>query len=329
MGKNNGPQGPRGLHVINRRNQNDVTNRVNVENPDAVRDAVLSLFATRYPGADLAPLRRAFSDVKALFTGRFPGYLPCDTLYHDLRHTLDMTLAMARLLDGHDRALAPADQIGARRAMLGVVVALLHDSGYLKRASEGHIENGAVFTKIHVSRSGDFLVRYLPQLGFAEEAGAASKLVHFTGYEMDIDDIMLHDPKDRLLGCLVGTADLIGQMSDRMYLEKCREFLYPEFVWGSIARETLADGREIVRYASPEDLMLKTPGFYEYVARQRMEKKLGGADRYAEAHFDGPSLYQAEIDRNMQFLKEAIEQADLKRLRRFCYSLSRKEAQVA
>jgi hypothetical protein len=315
--------------VINRLNQNDVTNRVNVENPDEVRDAVLSLFAARYPGADLAPLRQAFNDVKALFAGRFPGYLPCDTLYHDLRHTLDMTLAMARLLDGHDRALAPADQIGVRRAMLGVVVALLHDSGYLKRASEGHIENGAVFTKIHVSRSGDFLVRYLPQIGFADEAGAASKLVHFTGYEMDIDDIMLHDPKDRLLGCLVGTADLIGQMSDRMYLEKCREFLYPEFVWGSIARETLADGREIVRYASPEDLMLKTPGFYEYVARQRMEKKLGGADRYAEAHFDGPSLYQAEIDRNMHFLKEAIEQADLKRLRRFCYSLSRNEARVA
>ncbi len=312
-----------------RLNQNDVTNRINVEDPDQVRDEVLRLFAARYPGAELAPLRRAFDDVKSLFGGTFPGYLPCDTLYHDLRHTLDMTLAMARLLDGHDRALAPADQIGARRAMLGVIVALLHDSGYLKRAAEGHIENGAVFTKVHVSRSADFLLRYLPQLGFAEEAGAAAKLVHFTGYEMDIDDILLHDPKDRLLGHLVGTADLIGQMSDRMYLEKCREFLYSEFVWGSIARETLADGREIVRYASPEDLMLKTPGFYEYVARTRMEKKLGGADRYAAAHFDGPNLYQSEIDRNMHFLRNAIEQADLKRLRRFCYSLSRKDAHVA
>jgi len=315
--------------VHNRLNQNDVTNRINVEDPDQVRDAVLALFSARYPGADLAPLRQAFEDIKALFAGRFPGYLPCDTLYHDLRHTLDMTLAMARLLDGHDRALAAPDQIGARRAMLGVVIALLHDSGYITRASESHIGNGAVFTKIHVSRSGDFLLRYLPQLGYAEEAGAGAKLVHFTGYEMDIDDIMVHDPKDRLLGCLVGTADLLGQMSDRMYLEKCREFLYSEFVWGRVARETLADGREIVRYASPEDLMLKTPGFYEYVARQRIDKKLGGADRFAAAHFDGPSLYQVEIDHNMQFLKEAIEQADLKRLRRFCYSLSRKEAQVA
>jgi aminoglycoside/choline kinase family phosphotransferase len=75
--------------------------------------------------------------------------------------------------------------------------------------------------------------------------------------------------------------------------------------------------------------MLKTPGFYEYVARQRIEKKLGSADRFAAAHFDGPSLYQVAIDRNMQFLKEAIDQADLTRLRRFCYSLSRTDAQVA
>jgi hypothetical protein len=315
--------------VHDRLNQNDVTNRINVEDPDRVRDAVLAMFAVRYPGADLAPLRRAFEDTKSLFQGIFPGYLPCDTLYHDLRHTLDMTLAMARLLDGHDRIHAEADRIGVHRAMLGVVVALLHDSGYMKRASEAHIENGAVFTKIHVSRSADFLSRYLPQIGFADEAPAAAKLVHFTGYEMDIDDILLHDPKDRLLGCLVGTADLIGQMSDRMYLEKCREFLYPEFVWGHIAREKLSDGREIVRYASPDDLMLKTPGFYEYVARARIEKKLGGADRYAEAHFDGPNLYQSEIDRNMRFLRNAIEEADLKRLRRFCYSLSRRDAKVA
>jgi hypothetical protein len=315
--------------VHDRLNQNDVTNRINVEDPDQVRDAVLALFTARYPGADLAPLRQGFEDVKSLFRGTFPGYLSCDTLYHDLRHTLDMTLAMARLLDGHDRSHVEAERIGARRAMLGVVVALLHDSGYMKRASEAHIENGAVFTKVHVSRSADFLTRYLPQLGYAEEAGAAAKLVHFTGYEMDIEDILLHDPKDRLLGCLVGTADLIGQMSDRLYLEKCREFLYPEFVWGHIARETLADGREIVRYASPDDLMLKTPGFYEYVARARIEKKLGGVDRYAEAHFDGPSLYQTEIDRNMGFLKGAIEQADLKRMRRFCYSLSRRHAEAA
>jgi hypothetical protein len=206
------------------------------------------------PGDERAPLVRAFNDVKALFQGKYPGYLPCDTLYHDSRHTFDMTLATARLVEGHDRAHPGAEQLGGRRAMLGVVIALLHDSGYMRRASEADVENGAVFTKVHVSRSADFIATYLPKVGFAEEASLASRLVHFTGYEMDVDDIRVDDLRDRTVGCMVGAADLIGQMSDRMYLEKCREFLYREFVLGSIARETLPDGREIVRYTSPEDL---------------------------------------------------------------------------
>ncbi|MEK6244143.1 MAG: hypothetical protein AABM33_06540 [Pseudomonadota bacterium] len=312
-----------------RLNQNDVTNRVNVEESDQVRDAVLALFGARYPGANFAPLARAFGDVAALFDGRYPGYFACDTLYHDARHTLDMTLAMARLVDGHDRIQPEAGQLGARRAALGVVIALLHDSGYMKRLSEAQVENGAVFTKVHVSRSADFLARYLPTIGFGPEAEVAARLVHFTGYEMDVDDIQVADPKDRLLGYMVGTADLIGQMSDRMYLEKCREFLYKEFVLGGLAREKLPDGREIVHYSSPEDLISKTPGFYEYVARQRILRKLGAADRYVESHFDGSNPYQSEIDANISFLREAIELANLGRLRRTCYSLSERPRKAA
>jgi hypothetical protein len=313
----------------NRLNQNDVSNRVNVESVDAVRDAVAEVFSARYPSADLAPVLRAFADFRALFEGAYPGYLSCDTLYHDLRHSLDVTLAMARLIDGHDRAHGDSDRFGARRAMLGVLIALFHDAGYMKRNSEAHVENGAVFTKVHVSRSADFLLSYLPAIGFAPEAPLAAKLVHFTGYEMEVDDIQIADPRDRSLGNLVGTADLIGQMSDRMYLEKCREFLYPEFVWAQIAREQLPDGREVVRYSSADDLLFKTPGFYEYVARTRIDKKLNGADRYAEVHFGGESLYQSEIDRNMEFLRSALHTADLSRLRRFVYSLSARSSRAA
>jgi hypothetical protein len=313
----------------NRLNQNDVTNRINVESTEAVRDAVAQLFAARYPAADLSPLLRGFADFGALFQGAYPGYLSCDTLYHDLRHSLDVTLAMARLIDGHDRAQAEADQLGPGRAMLGILIALFHDAGYMKRNSEAHIENGAVFTKIHVSRSADFLLSYLPGIGFSSEAPLAAKLVHFTGYEMEVDDIPVDDRRDRALGNLVGTADLIGQMSDRMYLEKCREFLYPEFVWAQIARERLPDGREVVRYGSADDLLFKTPGFYEYVARTRIDKKLDRADRYAEVHFAGENLYQAEIDRNMEFLRGALQTADLSRLRRFVYSLSAQPSRAA
>jgi hypothetical protein len=302
--------------------QNDVSNHVNVEDPEHVGTSVIRLLSARYPGADLGALGHAFADTRALFRGAYPGYLPCDTLYHDLRHTLDVSLAMARLVDGHDRTHPDAERLGSRRAMLGVIIALLHDAGYLRRASEQEVGNGAVFTKVHVSRSADFLSRYLPTIGFAAEAGVASRLVHFTGYEFEIEDIDVADPKDRLLGYMIGTADLIAQMSDRAYLEKCRDFLYDEFVWGGIAREKLLDGREVVTYRSPEDLIRKTPDYYQNVARRRIDQKLGAVDRYATAHFDGTNPYETAIAHTMVFLRHVLDDGDLAQLRRACYSLS-------
>jgi hypothetical protein len=302
--------------------QNDVSNHVNVEDPLHVGGSVIGLLAARYPGADLAALSHAFADTQALFRGAYPGYLPCDTLYHDLRHTLDVSLAMARLVDGHDRTHPESERLGSRRAMLGVIIALLHDAGYLRRASEQEVGNGAVFTKVHVSRSADFLARYLPTIGFAAEAGIAARLVHFTGYEFEVEDIDVADPKDRLLGYMIGTADLIAQMSDRSYLEKCRDFLYDEFVWGGIAREKLLDGREVVTYRSAEDLIRKTPDYYQHVARKRIDEKLGSVDRYAAAHFDGTNPYQNAIAHTMVFLRHVLDNDDLSQLRRLTYSLS-------
>src|SRR3981081_4411369 len=107
-----------------RLNQNDVTNRINVEDPQRVRDAVLALFAVRYPGENLNRLGRAFDDFRALFEGSFPGYFACDTLYHDIRHSLDVTLAMARLIDGHERSCAAPDRLRAPPAQPRAAVGL-------------------------------------------------------------------------------------------------------------------------------------------------------------------------------------------------------------
>jgi hypothetical protein len=183
-----------------------------------------------------------------------------------------------------------------------------------------------VFTKVHVSRSADFLLDYLPTIGFAPEAMVAAKLVHYTGYEIDIDELAVEDPRDHVLGCIVGTADLIAQMADRTYLEKCRDFLYQEFVWGGIAREKLLNGREVVNYQSANDVVLKTADYYDNVARKRIEQRLGGVDRYAEAHFGGPNLYRIEIETTMRFLRAAIQNDELDRIRRQAYSLSARAA---
>ena len=104
-----------------RRNDFDVTNRVCVASTTAVRDEVERLFRETFPQAAFDAIWLGFHDFDRLFSGRLPGYLGCDTVYHDRQHSLDMTLAMARLLAGYERGCEAADCLGADRATLGLL----------------------------------------------------------------------------------------------------------------------------------------------------------------------------------------------------------------
>ncbi|MFQ5548821.1 MAG: hypothetical protein ACE5FV_11045 [Woeseia sp.] len=300
-----------------RRTDYDVTDTVQVSNPSAVRGAVHELFSATFPGASFDRLWLAFHDFERLFTGNFPGYKGCDTTYHDMQHTLDMTLALARLVAGYERSVDPSDRLGSKRAQMAIVTSLFHDAGYIRheeRDSEFH--NGAEFTLYHVSRSADFLRRYLPELGMSKDVAVSSMIVHFTGYELDLDDIELDDPRDIICGHLLGTADLIAQMADRCYLEKCRDRLYNEFVLGGIAVENASPGKFLVRYRSGYDLLAKTPLFYQQVSRDRLQKKFNRAYRYIEVLYNGENPYVDAIRNNIMHLVRILQSGDWKLLRR-------------
>ena len=300
-----------------RRNNYDVTNTVQVSSPAAVRDAVHELFTGAFPGASFDRLWLAFYDFERLFDGKYPGYNGCDTTYHDMQHTLDMTLAMARLIVGYERSMQLSEQLGAPRAQMAIVTALFHDSGYIRhKERDDAFENGAEFTLYHVSRSADFLRRYLPVIGMTKYVGVSSMIVHFTGYELDLDEIELDDPRDILCGHLLGTADLIAQMSDRCYLEKCRDRLYKEFVLGGIAIENASPGEYMVRYESGVDLLKKTPQFYQQVSHERLQKKFNRAYRYIEVLFGGKNPYVAAMKSNMAHLVRVLKTGDWRLLRR-------------
>jgi len=291
-----------------RRSDYDVTNTVQVSDPVSVRNAVADLFTNTYPGASFDKLWLAFYDFARLFTGQYPGYLGCDTTYHDMQHTLDMTLALARLVAGYERNAAPVDRLGAHRAQMTIITSLFHDSGYIRhKERDKDFTNGAEFTLYHVSRSADFLRRYLPELGLAKDVAVASMIVHFTGYELDIDKIELEDPRDSICGHLLGTADLIAQMADRCYLEKCRDRLYKEFVVGGVAIEHASAGEYMVRYESGIDLLRKTPVFYQAATKDRLQKKFNRAYRYAEVMFEGRNPYVAAIRRNLNHLVKVLK----------------------
>jgi hypothetical protein len=289
-----------------RRIEFDVTNRINTTDPVCVKLEVDRIFRSLYARPNAATLNRAFDDMVRLYRGEFPGYAKCDTSYHDLQHVLEVTLAMARLLDGYERSRGEdARHIPERLFELGVICALYHDIGYIRRLGDNKHRNGAEYTRIHVSRGARFLKSYMPIIGMAEYAEIAGQIVHFTGYERPVSSIRVPDPIFKLLGSLLGSADIIAQMSDRCYLEKCRDRLYPEFVAGGIARQRTADGEEVV-FESAEDLLRKTPRFYQNAA-QRLDVDLGGAYRFAQTHFGGQNLYMEALRQNIRFVEKSAD----------------------
>jgi hypothetical protein len=288
-------------------NDRDVADCVVTTDSGEVNREIDRIFLELYPSASTQKLDLAFSDADRMYRGDFPGFLPCDTPYHDIQHVLDVTLAMARLIDGYERSRVGTEPMGKDLFQLGVITALFHDCGYILRQGEdAEHDNGAEFTVIHVSRGAEFLREYLPRIGLPEQADIAADLIHFTGYERPVGSIRVPGLTYRLLGNLLGSADIIAQMSDRCYLEKCRDRLFPEFVHGGIAEKRMPNGD--VMFASGADLLTKTPGFYQG-ANKRLVNDLGAGFNYAEHHFGGQNLYIEAVQKNIRFA-ESIRTVD-------------------
>jgi hypothetical protein len=298
-----------------RGNDYDVSAQFNTTDPQVVNDEVDRIYLELYPSAPTKLLDHAFRDLTRLYRGEYPGYNPCDTAYHDVQHVLDVTLAMARLIDGYERSRVGSQPFGDSLFRLGVITALFHDMGYVRALDDHEHQNGAEYTLTHVSRGSVFLRDYLPKIGMAEMADIAAELIHFTGYEMPVGKIKVPSPIYRLLGSMLGSADIIAQMSDRCYLEKCRDRLYPEFVAGGLATKRTAEGGEQVIFASGDDLVIKTPIFFQG-ASKRLDLDLGACYTYAQSHFGGQNLYLEELNKNIQFAQEIGQESDPSVLKR-------------
>jgi len=299
-----------------RRSDFDVTNTVQVSSPQAVLAEVHSLFEPTWPVLSLEPLDRAFRHFERLFAGEVPGYCGVDTVYHDRQHTLDITLALARLIVGYERQHDERTRLGGDRALVGLITGLFHDVGYLRRLDDLSIRNGAEFTRTHVSRGSRFLNEYLPEIGLANSVPVACEIIHFTGYEVPFSQIKVTDPRDIAIGHLLGTADMIAQMADRCYLEKCRDRLYAEFVLGGVALPIDANGGREVKYASGLDLLRQTPDFIAEVRTKRLDGEFHSAYRNLEILYGGRNPYMEAIDRNVEYLRQILRSENWRLLRR-------------
>ncbi len=290
-----------------RRSDHDVTNTIRTTDQKQVSGEVLRVFRGLYGKAPATAIEHAFRDLAKVYSGEHPEYLPCDTEYHDIQHVLDVTLAMSRLMDGYERSrqetrprVGDSPALPAACFSLGVVTALFHDFGYLRKRRDKRHRYGAEYTLTHVTRGSNHLKRYLPRIGLRRYASAGATIVHYTGYERRAETIPLSNTLLRRVGHMLGTADIIAQMSDRCYLEKCRDRLYPEFVLGGLAKRKLPGGRTQVLFTSGDDLVRKTPGFYMNAAK-RLDLQLARAYEYAERHFNGRNLYLEEMQKNVRY----------------------------
>jgi hypothetical protein len=289
----------------------DISQSVCIGDPVDVCSAVKAAFVSVFPREEFGVVATAFNDVARMYRGECPDYHACDTDYHDLRHVLDVTLAVARLLIGYERVHAGTDDVlGVERVQMGIIAALYHDIGYLRHVKDTRHKHGAEYTKTHVTRGTRYLANYLPTLGKAAWVPRMRILLHYTGYEKVV---RMKNKHDHMLGCLLGTGDLIAQMSDRSYLERCRDSLYMEFKIGNVPAPKSDAGQP---FESPAALLDQTPDFMRMTVDGRLNKLFGAVYRYAEQFFDGENLYMIGLEKNCAFLQKLLEEKNLHRLRR-------------
>ena len=264
--------------------------------PQAVFEEVCRITAVLQPHFNFMALGRVFQDMVKLFRGEYPGYQSCNTCYHDLKHTTDCLLAMARLMHG---ASCSGLNLPERDAALGLIAALFHDTGYIQ--SDADVAGtGAKYTLVHVERSVAFMEKYLAQAGYSSrDLDYCRGCVHCTGLDVKISDISFESAYHQAVGWMLGTADLLGQMADRTYLERL-PFLYREFLEG-----------EVPGFESELDLLRKTPAFWEFT-QFRMITELGNVDRHMRDHFRvwwglDQDINREAIEANIAYLKFILE----------------------
>lgn len=274
----------------------DLARLVNMNNPAKVFAEVKKTARMISKNINLKIVDNAWRDIKKLFSGKYPDHKKCNTNYHDLKHTTDTMLATIRLIHASALSGQSFDDIHISG---GIIAAIFHDTGYIQKSGDS-AETGAKYTLNHVDRSIDFLKKYYQNNNFSHtEALLISTTISCTGLDVEINNIKFKSPTWKLIGKLLATADLIGQMADQTYLEKLL-FLFYEFQEGKVPG-----------YETEFNLLKKTPEFHE-LTKKRLEIELGNMSSFLHLHFKerwkiDKNFYEDAINHNLTYLKELIQ----------------------
>lgn len=275
--------------------------------PTAVAQEVGAAYLDLFPAGDRQFVPRAFDWASARFTGNYKNYQPIDARYHDFEHTLQGTLCFARLLRRRYQAGAQP-LLSERIFQLGLLAILLHDTGYLKTRDDTE-GTGAKYTLTHVKRSTEFAGGLLAELGCQPaDIQAVQNMIRCTGVDATLNVIPFQDEMEKTVGMALGTADLLGQMAADDYVEKL-PILYSEFE--EAARQSPTRTNLLGIFSSADDLMRKTPGFWENYVRLKLTRDFEGIYNFLNHPYpEGPNYYFQRIEINMQRLRPQLDRAE-------------------
>lgn len=261
----------------------------------ALLNEVERLFTLHYPRKNFGRVKHHFEQIASLFKGSFPGYRACNTEYHNFCHTGDTFLATMRLIDGYNLC---HHAIPKEVAALLLSAALFHDTGYIQKDWDT-LGTGAKYIRQHIERSKEFVrENQAPLMLTDEEVAQVEDFIEATSRSLKLSKREKASEWRGFTEVVLGAADLIAQMADRLYLEKLL-FLYYEF------REA-----EIEGYTTEFDIIRRTLDFYE-TACEQLTKTYRNVHQYAYFHFKErfnleSNLYLDSIEHNIEYIKKII-----------------------
>ncbi len=274
----------------------EINNLFANSDPGTVWSKATAILARIDPSYDISPIKSVFNDVMSLFRGDYPGYSSIKTLYHDKPHTLDVFLCAVRLMHG---VSISGTRLTGEETTLIMIAALMHDIGYSQLDGEEG-GTGAQYTQTHVKRGIEFMKKYVAERCLPSHYPTALEpMMSGTDPALKFSRIGFPDERTRLLGQILVTADLTGQMADRTYLEKLL-FLYLEFKEAHFGN-----------YHNMLDLLRQTNTFYG-ITREKLDGALGGMYRNLSLHFRDMmgvdnNYYLESIEKNIAYLSKVIE----------------------
>ena len=266
------------------------------------RNKVRAMWCRAFQVEELGKADDAWTSLELAFAGDHPEFEAIDAPYHDLDHTLKATACYAELvvknLQTSDYCPLPLEV-----AELGFIAILFHDTGYLK--NKGDLKGtGAKYAFRHVDRSQVFANDWMLQNGYDQQARKeVQSMIQTTDFSTQTSPILFASSAHQLAGCMVGTADLLGQMASPDYIDKL-PLLHQEMM--EALKHDHSEGVPIEIPQSPQDLLRLTPSFFsEYVMPKLKNDYQNVLQLLNTPYPDGPNPYMEQIQRHL----ESVEQA--------------------